>query len=101
MLPSALSSAVVGGMMHGIDATLTNVPGLTEPRYLAGAAVERMYAFAPTAGAALNVGFVSHLGHACIGTLSDAAAVEDPALLQRLVMEGMREVVDAAERTTP
>jgi WS/DGAT/MGAT family acyltransferase len=101
MLPSAVSSGVVGAMMHGIDATLTNVPGLSEPHYLAGAAVERIYAFAPTAGAALNVGFMSHLDSACIGTLSDAAAVEQPDLLQRLVIEGMTEVIEVAEATRP
>lgn len=97
MLPSALSSAVVGGMMHGVDVTLTNVPGLTEPHYLAGAAVDRLYAFAPTAGAALNVGFVSHLDTACIGTVSDAAAVARPALMHESIALGMAELLAAAE----
>ncbi len=98
MLPSALSSAVVGGMVHGVDATLTNVPGLTESHYAVGAAVERIYAFAPTAGAAVNVAFMSHVDAACVGTLTDDAAVEDPALLHHLIMEGMHETVVAAER---
>jgi WS/DGAT/MGAT family acyltransferase len=97
VLPSVLSSGVVAGMMHGVDVTLTNVPGLTEPHYLAGAAVDRIYAFAPTAGAALNVGLVSHLGTACIGTLSDAAAVSDPARLQRLIAASFEELIVAAE----
>jgi len=99
MLPSALSSAVVGGMVHGVDATLTNVPGLTEPHYVAGAELERIYAFAPTAGAALNIAFMSHLDTASIGTLFDTAAVEDPGLLQQLMMDGMHETITAAERT--
>jgi hypothetical protein len=97
LLPSMLSSGIVAGMMHGVDVTLTNVPGLTEPRYLAGAAVERLYAFAPTAGTALNVGLVSHLETACIGILSDAAAVSDPELLRRLIASGIDEVVCVAE----
>lgn len=101
MLPSALSSAVVGGMVHGVDATLTNVPGLTEPHYVAGAELERIYAFAPTAGAAVNIAFMSHLDAATIGTLSDTAAVEDPDLLQQLIMDGMHQTVDAAETTAP
>lgn len=97
VLPSALSAGVVGGMMHGIDVTLTNVPGLAEPHYLAGAAVQRIHAFAPTAGAALNVALVSHLGVGCIGTLSDAAAVGDPALLGTCIERALADVVAAAE----
>jgi WS/DGAT/MGAT family acyltransferase len=101
LLPSALSSGIVSGMMHGVDATLTNVPGLIEPHYLAGAEVERLYAFAPTAGTALNVGLVSHLDTACIGILSDAAAVSDPDLLRRLIASGLEEVVSAADQRRP
>lgn len=100
-LPSAVAAGVVGGMMRGVDVTLTNVPGLASERYLAGAALERIYAFAPTAGAALNVGFVSHLDTGCIGTLSDAAAVAEPALLGTLLGSAMTAVVEAAERTSP
>lgn len=98
MLPSALSSGLVAGMVHGIDVTLTNVPGLTQPHYLAGSRVERIYAFAPTAGAALNIGMVSHRSTACIGTLSDAAAVADPALLQHLIDVAFDGLVRGAER---
>ncbi len=98
MLPPALSSGVVAGMVHGVDVTLTNVPGLADPHYLAGAEVERIYAFAPTAGAALNVGMMSHRATACIGTLSDAAAVSDPELLQATIGEAFDDLMRAAER---
>lgn len=98
VLPSVLSAGVVGGMMHGVDVTLTNVPGLAEPHYLAGAAVERIHAFAPTAGAALNVALVSHLETGCIGTLSDAAAVDDPGLLGELIHRAITDLIEAAER---
>ncbi len=101
LLPSALSSGVVGGMMQGVDLTLTNVPGLTEPHYLAGARVERIHAFAPTAGAALNVAFVSHLDTGCVGTLTDAEAVSEPQLLRDLIAAGLDEVVAAAETRPP
>lgn len=100
VLPSAVSAGVVGGMMRGVDVTLTNVPGLTEPHYLAGAAVERIHAFAPTAGAALSVALVSHLGVGCVGTSSDTAAVADPVLLGALIDHAMTEVIVAAERGT-
>jgi WS/DGAT/MGAT family acyltransferase len=98
MLPAAVSSTVVAGMMRGVDATLTNVPGLTEPHYLAGAAVERMFAFAPTGGAALTVSLMSHLGTACIGVVSDVAAVADPDLMTSSIIAGIDELIAAAER---
>jgi len=101
VLPSVLSAAVVGGMMRGVDVTLTNVPGLATPHFLAGAEVERIHAFAPTAGAALSVGFVSHVETGCVGTLSDAAAVDDPELLGRLIHTGLNDVMDPAERSAP
>jgi diacylglycerol O-acyltransferase / wax synthase len=99
--PSAVSSAIVAGMMRGVDVTLTNVPGLSEPHYLAGAPVDRIYAFAPTAGAALNIGLVSHLDTACLGTLSDAAAVSDPVLLQLLIETAFDDLLREAERRPP
>ncbi|MDJ0769339.1 MAG: wax ester/triacylglycerol synthase family O-acyltransferase [Ilumatobacter sp.] len=101
VLPSVLSSGIVGGMVRGVDMTLTNVPGLSDPHYLAGAAVERIFAFAPTAGAALNVGLVSHLGTACVGTMSDTAAVTEPALLDRLIAEHLTATVEGAAAATP
>ncbi len=96
MLPSALSSGVVGGMVRGADVTLTNVPGFTEPHFLAGASVEGIHAFAPTAGAALNVAMVSNRTTACVGTLSDAAAVSDPALLQASLTQAFIELIGNA-----
>jgi len=96
MLPAAVSSSVVAGMMRGVDATLTNVPGLTEPHYIAGAAVERMFAFAPTGGAALTVSLMSHLGTACIGVVSDVAAVADPDLLTSSIIDGIAALIAAA-----
>lgn len=101
VLPSVLSSSVVAGMVHGVDATLTNVPGLTMPHFLGGASVDRVYAFAPAGGAALNISLVSHVDTACIGTLCDADAVTEPALLHELVVAGLDEVVDAADRRRP
>jgi WS/DGAT/MGAT family acyltransferase len=97
-LPPALSSALVGGMMRGVDLTLTNVPGLSEPHYLCGAEIERIFAFAPTAGAALNAALVSNVDEACLGLLCDAAAVTDPDELRGLVEQHLEEVVRVAER---
>jgi len=101
ILPSALSAGVVGGMMRGVDLVVTNVPGLSEPRYLAGAHVERLYPFAPTGGAAFNVALMSHEDTACIGVLTDTSAVGDPDQLHAAISAGIDRVLEVAERTPP
>ncbi len=97
ILPSAVSAAAVGGMMRGVDLTVTNVPGLSEPRYLAGAHVERMYPFAPTAGAAFNVALMSHESTACFGIMSDTTAVDDADELHAAIAAGIDRVLEEAE----
>lgn len=101
MLPSRLSSGIVASMMHGIDLTVTNVPGLADTRYLAGAEVERIFGFAPTGGAAMSVALLTHNGTACFGMLSDTAAVDDVSDLHRAVADGIDAVIDAAETREP
>jgi len=101
MLPSALSSAVVAEMMGGVDLVVTNVPGLDETRYLAGAKIERMFAFAPTAGAAFNVALLSHGSTACFGMMCDTDAVEDPAALHSAIADAIDETIDVAQSTDP
>jgi WS/DGAT/MGAT family acyltransferase len=101
MLPSVLSSAVVGGMMGGVDAVVTNVPGLSETRYLAGARVERMFAFAPTGGAAFNIALLSHGPIACFGLMSDTDAVADPAELHASIADSIDACIDTAETSAP
>ena len=77
-LPSAVTTGIVGGMVKGSDIALTDVPGLTEPLPIAGSELTHFFPFAPTGGAALNIGLVSHLGIACIGFNIDTAAVTEP-----------------------
>ncbi len=101
VLPSTLSAGVVGGMMRGVDLVVTNVPGLSEPRYLAGAHVERLYPFAPTGGAAFNVALMSHETTACVGTMSDTTAVAEPDDLHECIADGIDRVLASAERTAP
>ncbi len=57
----------------------------------------RLYAFAPTAGAAFNVALMSHQGVACIGMMSDTTAVADPDDLHAAIAAGIDSVLEAAE----
>lgn len=58
----------------------TNVPGPTEPRYLAGARIEKLLGWVPGTGhQSLGTCIFSYAGQVWVGFRSDAAAVPDPA----------------------
>jgi len=93
LLPQPLVLALWGSMLKGDDCCITNVPGPPFETYLAGAKVERIYAFAPPSGAAVNFALVTPAGRACVGINVDAAAVTDSAKLTACLDEGFEEVV--------
>jgi hypothetical protein len=95
-LPRSAVTRVFGGLLRSIDVDAVDVPGLRHPTYLAGARVERLWAFAPPTGAALSVTLVSHEDTACIGVNCDRAAVGEPEVLARCLDEALREL-DVAE----
>ena len=58
-------------------------------------AVERLYAFAPPAGAAFNVSLISHCDTCCIGVVIDTTAVPDPDVLVDCLRQGFDEMLAA------
>jgi diacylglycerol O-acyltransferase len=88
-----LPPAAVGGIIKRVDFETSNVPGFTEPVYLAGAKAEKYAAFGPTTGTALNVTLLSYCGTCCAGVNIDTAAVPDPDLLARCLGEGFAELI--------
>ncbi|MFE5289960.1 WS/DGAT domain-containing protein [Nocardia sp. NPDC056611] len=79
------------------------VPGSPVALYVAGAKVERVYAFGPTTGTAFNITLISRTGTCCIGINSDTAAVPDPAVLAECLAGGFRAVaaLDTGEHDSP
>jgi hypothetical protein len=92
-LPTATTTALFGGMLKCCDFVATNVPGAPVPVYAAGARVDRLYAFAPPAGAAVNVSLISHCDTCCIGVVTDTTAVPDATVLLRSLREGFDEIL--------
>lgn len=92
-LPVSVTTSIFGGMLKHIDAVVTNVPGFPSTCYLAGAELERQYAFAPPSGAAVNIALLSHRDLACVGVVSDVAAVPDHDRLLACLAEGFDEVL--------
>jgi WS/DGAT/MGAT family acyltransferase len=93
-LPDAVTTSIFGSMLKGVDFVATNVPGAAGPIWMGGAEVERMYGFAPPAGAAMNIALVSHGATCCIGINMDRTAIPDPETLTQSLVEGFAEVVE-------
>ena len=97
-LPRPVTTSLAGSLMKGVDVAATNVPGPSTPIYLAGAEVTAMVAFAPKAGAAINIGLMSYAGHAFLGINCDPAAVTDPTLLTACVQVALDDVLALGDR---
>ena len=83
-------------MLKGDDFVVTNVPGPPFETYLAGAHVDRFYAFAPASGAAVNVALLTPAGEACVGVNIDTAAIADSDVLVRCLRAGCDEMFTLA-----
>jgi WS/DGAT/MGAT family acyltransferase len=95
-LPTTITTALFGSMLKGADFVTSNVPGAPFPIYVAGAQLERMYPFAPLAGAATNVTLLSHCGTCCVGVNVDAVAIPDSPMFVQCLDEGFTEVLSLA-----
>jgi diacylglycerol O-acyltransferase len=95
LLPGPVATGVLGPMFKQVDVAVSNVPGLPVRTFLAGAELVRAYAFGPPTGAAVNVALLSHLDTACIGVVTDPAAVADEALLLGCLEASFDDVVAA------
>jgi WS/DGAT/MGAT family acyltransferase len=93
LLPAPVVSRLFASMLRSVDVDVANVPGLDRPAFVGGARIERLWAFAPPAGAALSVTLVSHHGTCCIGLACDRRAVTDPERLHECLEAALTEVV--------
>jgi hypothetical protein len=92
-LPTTTTTALFGGMLKCCDFVATNVPGAPVTVYAGGARVDRLYAFAPPAGAAVNVSLISHCDTCCIGLVTDTTAIPDADVLLECIREGFDELL--------
>jgi WS/DGAT/MGAT family acyltransferase len=97
-LPSPLISQIAGGMTKANDLQASNVPGIREERYIAGAKILKAYPFGPLPGCAAMITLVSHLDGCCIGINMDPAAITDEDLFVRCIKEGFDEVLALASQ---
>ena len=100
-LPAPVATSIWGSMLKGDDFCVTNIPGPAFKAFIANSRVERIYAFAPPSGAALNVSLISLAGRECVGIAVDSAAVSDSPKLAACIEEGFCEVFDLGRVRPP
>jgi len=93
-LPAPLISQIAGNMTKANDLQASNVPGIREERFVAGAKILKAYPFGPLPGCAAMITLVSHLDGCCIGINFDPAAITDEERFVRCVDEGFTEVLE-------
>jgi diacylglycerol O-acyltransferase / wax synthase len=100
-LPGPLISQLAGGLTKANDLQASNVRGIQEDVYIAGAKIERAYPFGPLPGCATMITLASHGPLCCIGANVDPAAVTEPERFERNVREGFDEVLALGGKFTP
>jgi WS/DGAT/MGAT family acyltransferase len=92
-LPRFAVRELVGRAARHVDFVAACVPGLPVELWMAGARVESLHTFGPTAGSAANVTLFSYLDRAGVALNTDRAAVPDPEVLLECLGEGFDEVL--------
>lgn len=93
-LPGPLIARLAGSLTKANDLQASNVPGLREEVFLAGAKIERMYGFGPLPGCATMITLISHGDMCCVAVNLDPAAVTEPERFGHCLAEGFTEVLD-------
>lgn len=88
-----LPTAILTAMFKHVDFIASDVPGSPAALFVAGAEIDRMYAFGPTTGTAFNITLVSHAGTCCVGVNADTAAVPDLPVLIDCLDTGFHTVI--------
>jgi diacylglycerol O-acyltransferase len=89
----------IQGILRRVEFVASDVPGLKDPVYVAGARVLAYYPFGPTIGTAMNATLMSYVGEANIGLNIDLGAVPDADDLVTHVRAGFDEVLALAPNT--
>ena len=95
-VPAPLIGALSGALTSGNDVQVSNLPGGTEPLYIAGSRITRMYPFGPLPGCGAMITLLSHEDLCCIGLNLDSAAVTDPEGLVADLRAALDEVIALA-----
>jgi diacylglycerol O-acyltransferase / wax synthase len=96
-LPAPLISRLAGGLTKSNDLQASNVTGLREEVFFAGARIDRVYPFGPLPGCASMITLQSWGETCCIGVNLDPAAITEPPRFARCLADGFDEVLALAD----
>lgn len=96
-----LPSSYLASVFKHVDFLASDVPGSPIPMYVAGAEIERYYAFGPTLGTALNVTLMSHTNTCCVGINADTASVPDLQVMTDCIVDGFHAVLGVGAAQPP
>lgn len=101
LVPSAAFRWLGRQAIGRVNVACTNIPGVPEPRYMAGARVEAIYPFASVVeGTPLIVAMLSYAGNMNIGIDTDPEAIPDPHRVTVHFEAALREL-EALSRRAP
>ena len=92
-LPNQLLTRFARQQVGTVDFTTSNVRGAPFDLYIAGALLEGNFPIGPMAGCAFNLTTLSYGGRLDMGCMMDAAAIDDPTLLKRCLVEAFDELL--------
>jgi WS/DGAT/MGAT family acyltransferase len=93
LLPGAALRWVARRAIGRVNVACTNVPGVGEPRWMAGARVDAIYPFASVLeGTPLVMALLSYAGRMQIGIDTDPEAIPDPHRITALFEEALEEL---------
>jgi hypothetical protein len=92
-LPGPVIALLAGGLTQSNDLQASNVPGIREDLYLAGAKIERSYGFGPLPGCASMITLITHGETCCVAANVDPAAITEPQRFARCLEQGFAEVL--------
>ncbi|MHC1562822.1 wax ester/triacylglycerol synthase domain-containing protein [Actinomycetospora sp. C-140] len=99
-LPGAVVAGFGGGATRSNDLQASNIPGLRDDAFLAGAQIVRSYPFAPLPGCAAMIAMVTHGETCCVAANLDAASFTDLPGFEQDLADGFAEVLALAPGTT-
>lgn len=87
--PAAVEERLVRLFSAKGTAVITNVPGPSRPRLLAGATVRSLEIWAPASGSVgMSISLISYRGEVSVGLLADTAVLADPQrMAERIAQE--------------
>jgi hypothetical protein len=95
-LPAVVAATMTERVTRSIDLQASNIKGIQRTAYLAGARVERLFAFGAAPGPAVMVTLMSYDGMCCIALTINGAAIPDHERFRECIVEGFDEVLTLA-----